>query len=287
MQKIFSILGIALFLFSCTTPVQEKQENKKENKRIVSLSGTLTEIIYALHAEKELVGVDVTSTYPEQTAKLTNLGHIRMVSAEGILGLNPTHVIGFKDEFNPTLVEQLKKANIEVVLFDREFSVAGAKQVIRDCAKWLDQQEAGETLTTKIDADVKGVEKLAVQPAVLFIYARGAGTLMVAGDNSQFKSMIELAGGKNAVTGFVDFKPLTTESVVAANPDVLLMFDSGANSLNGEGGIFAVPGVSMTTAGKQKNLITMDGQLLSGFGPRVGEALLLLNKEFKKLAAQQ
>jgi iron complex transport system substrate-binding protein len=287
MQKIFSILGIALFLFSCSTPVQEKQEKEKEAMRIVSLSGTLTEIIYALHAEKELVGVDVTSTYPEKATKLTNLGHIRMISAEGILGLTPTHVIGFKDEFNPTLVDQLKKANIEVVLFDREFTIAGAKQVIRDCAKWLDQKVAGEELVAKIDADVKGLEKLQVKPSVLFIYARGVGTMMVAGDDSQFEKMIELAGGKNAVTGFVDFKPLTTESLVAANPDILLMFDSGASSLNGEGGIFAVPGVSMTTAGKQKRLITMDGQLLSGFGPRVGEALQQLNKAFSKLAAQK
>ncbi|HYQ97584.1 MAG TPA: ABC transporter substrate-binding protein, partial [Candidatus Nitrosocosmicus sp.] len=116
----------------------------------------------------------------------------------------------------------------------------------------------------------------------LFVYARGTGTMMVAGDGTPLTGMINLAGGQNATGGFAEYKPLTTEGVIAANPDVILMFDSGEASLSGEGGILSVPGVSATNAGKNKAVITMDGQYLSGFGPRVGKALVELNK---KLAA--
>lgn len=90
--------------------------------------------------------------------------------------------------------------------------------------------------------------------------------------------MIELAGAENAVSGFSDFKPLTAEALVAANPDVILLFDSGLESLSGATGMMGVPGVAETQAGKNQAFISMDGQLLSGFGPRVGEAARLLNE---------
>jgi len=111
----------------------------------------------------------------------------------------------------------------------------------------------------------------------LFIYARGANMLMVSGTGTPIDAMIHLAGGTNAVTGFADFKPLTPEAVITANPDVILLFDSGAESVSGIEGVLKLPGVSKTNAGKNKKIITMDGGLLTNFGPRTGEAAEALN----------
>lgn len=285
MKKLFSLaLGFAL-LVSCSGNQPAKEEAKKEAMKIVSLSGTITEIIYALGEGKQIVAVDVTSTYPAETEKLTNLGHMSAVSAEGILGSAPTHVIGFSDEVKPELVEQLKAAKVEVTLLDREYSIKGAKKVIGEVAEWLGKKEAGEKLQDQIDADMQDIVKLSSEPAVLFVYARGPGTMMVAGDGTQMQKMIELAGGKNAVSGFEEFKPLTPESVIAANPDMLLLFESGTQSLNGEAGLLEIPGVKMTTAGKNKQFYSMDGLYLSGFGPRVGRAVVELNKKLSTLGA--
>ncbi|RYE25552.1 MAG: hemin ABC transporter substrate-binding protein, partial [Sphingobacteriales bacterium] len=125
---------------------------------------------------------------------------------------------------------------------------------------------------------------LTKQPNVLFIYARGAGTLMVAGDHTYPNSMIKLSGGKNAITGFEDFKPLTAEALVAANPDVILMFDSGLQSLGGADGLMQIPGLAQTNAGKKKQVIEMDGQYLTGFGPRTGEAIATLSKKLNEVS---
>lgn len=283
MNKIFSlVLGFAL-LASCSGNVEKKEEVKKEPMKIASLSGTITETIYALGEGSQIVAVDITSTYPEAATKLTNLGHMSGISAEGILGSSPTHVIAFEDEVKPELLDQLKNANVELVLLKRDYSVKGAKQVISDIAAFLDKKEEGKKLTEQIDADVAGLTKLPAQPAVLFVYARGPGTLMVAGDNTQMQKMIELAGGKNAVSGFEDFKPLTPESVIAANPELLLMFESGTQSLNGEAGLLEIPGMKLTNAGKNKRFLSMDGLYLSGFGPRVGQALVELNKKLQEI----
>jgi iron complex transport system substrate-binding protein len=285
MRILFTItLLVGLVASSCGGGAAKDQPEKQtEAKRLVSLNGTITEVLYALDAEKELVAIDVTSTYPAAAEKLTSLGHVRAVTAEGIIGTKPTHVLAFEDELNPQLKQQLEKAKIEVILFKRDFSVASTKKVIGEIADWLDKKDEAKALIKKIDQDIASVKKPAKAPRVLFVYARGTGTMMVSGDNTQMATMIRLAGGQNSTGGFDDFKPLTAEAVVAANPDVILMFDSGKSSLNDAGGVLAIPGVSATTAGKNKAVITMDGQLLSGFGPRVGQAIAQLNAEFNRL----
>lgn len=296
MKKIgFLFLALLTLTTACNSGAksEEKKEKKVEEKRIVSLNGSVTEIIYAVGSQKELIGVDVTSTYPAAAEKLTNLGHVRKLSVESLLALNPSHVVMLEDEVSPDLKSKLEQAKIELVTFKHPNSVEEAKSLVKEVAKWLDKADrmspkalamaqAADQVVAKIDAEIKGLAKLDKKPKVLFVYARGAGTLMVAGEKTPLEKMIVLAGGENAGKGFVDFKPLTSESVIAANPDVILMFTSGAQSL-GPDGIFNVPGVSATNAGKNKALIQMDGQLLSGFGPRVAEALKELNKEFKKI----
>jgi iron complex transport system substrate-binding protein len=246
------------------------------------LNGSVTEIIYAVGSQKELIGVDVTSTYPAAAEKLTNLGHVRKLAIESLLALNPTHVVMLEDEVSPDLKSKLKQAKIELVTFKHPNDLVGSKFLVKEVATWLGKEEASETIIANIDSEMKKAEKLSKKPKVLFVYARGAGTLMVAGEDTPLEKMIVLAGGENAGKGFKDFKPLTSESVIAANPDVILMFTSGAQSL-GPDGIFNVPGVSATNAGKNKVLIQMDGQLLSGFGPRVADAIIELNGEFKKI----
>ena len=102
--------------------------------------------------------------------------------------------------------------------------------------------------------------------------------MMVSGKNTPMAALIGLAGGENAINDFEDFKPLTPEAVVKANPDVLFFFTSGLESSGGNDGVLKMPGVSQTNAGKNKKIIAMDGGLISGFGPRVGEAAVALNK---------
>ena len=280
----FLFLALLALTTACNSGAntEEQKEAKVETKRIVSLNGSITEIIYAVGSQKELIGVDVTSTYPAAAEKLTNLGHVRKLAVESLLALNPTHVVMLEDEVSPDLKSKLKQAKIKLITFKHPNSVEEAKSLVKEVAEWLGKADTSEAVVAKIDSDIKKLAKLDKKPKVLFVYARGAGTLMVAGENTPLEKMIVLAGGENAGKGFTDFKPLTSESVIAANPDVILMFTSGAQSL-GPDGIFNVPGVSATNAGKNKALIQMDGQLLSGFGPRVAEALTELNKEFKKV----
>lgn len=289
MKKITTIVALCLMMVgvSCkkdTTTATDVETTKdttavtKTAHKIVTLSGPVTEIVAALGHEGEIIATDVTSSYPESLKKTAkDLGHVRSISIESIMALQPTLILATDKDMSPELLEKIKAAGVEAHVFTQEFSPEGTKKLIEEVAKVL-KHEDYSALTNKIDEDMKAITPLAKSPKILFIYARGAGTLMVAGKNTPVEKMITIAGGQNAITEFEDFKPLTAEALIKGNPDVILMFDSGLGSLGGPQGVLKLPGVDKTNAGKNKKIITMDGALLSGFGPRTGEAAAQLNK---------
>lgn len=286
MKKFVLVASMLLAVYSCKKEEGAKQENTteevsseapKSNNKIVTLSGGITEIVSALGHESEIVGTDVTSTYPE-TLKATakNLGHVRSITIEPIMAVNPTLILASDKDINPELMGKIKSSGIKVEVFNQEYSVEGTKKLIEQVAKAIGNTDY-QKLNDKIDADLKEIQPIAKKPKVLFIYARG-NMLMVAGKNTPMEKLIGLAGGENAVNDFEDFKPLTPEAVVKANPDVLFFFTTGLQGAGGNEGALKMPGVSQTNAGKNKKIIAMDGGLVSSFGPRLGEAAVGLNK---------
>jgi iron complex transport system substrate-binding protein len=253
-------------------------------KRIITLDGALTETVDALGLGKNIVAVDVTSSYPTFIAQLPKVSKSRSVSAEGIISFSPDLVLAPEGTINKALSFQLESAGIRVVSIKQAYSVDGTYAFVRAVAAAVGNPAKGEELVkgikTNINKSLNLVRINKKSPKVLFIYARGAGVMMVAGGNTSMDAIIQLAGGKNAVSGFDDFKPYTTESLVAANPDVILMFDFGFKSLGGAESILKMPGVSITNAGKNKRIVEMDGNLLTGFSVRLPQAIRELNAKW-------
>ena len=250
--------------------------------RIVSTNGTLSEILVGLGLEKQIVGVDVTSTYPASLDKLPKIGHNRSISAEGIISLNPD-VIVYTDQsmIPPAVLKQLQNTGKKVVLFKHELSKEGAVNLIREVGAYFNAKPQAEKMVKTLQADLAKIQTSKAPKKLLFIYARGTGTLMVSGTGTSLDKMFQLAGHKNAVQGFTEFKPLTAESLVTANPDVLVLFQSGLESLEGIDGLLRVPGIASTNAGRNRKIVTMDGQFLTGFGPRLGKAAQELSQKVK------
>jgi iron complex transport system substrate-binding protein len=252
-------------------------------KRIITLSAALTETTDALGFGKNIVAVDVTSMYPAYINKLPKVSNNRSVSAEALIAFAPDLVLAPDGSVSKEIQYQLRSAGIRFVGIKQEYTAGAALSFIRTVAASLQVAPKGEVLAKqtelKINQALKDIRHFDKVPKVLFIYARGTGTMLVAGKKTSMDAIITLSGGKNAIKEFEDFRPYTTEALVKANPDVILMFDFGYNSLGGINSILKMPGVGQTSAGRNKRIVQMDAGLLANFSVRLDQAIIALNSK--------
>lgn len=261
--------------------------------RIVSLTGDITEIIFALGMGDYVVGVDSSATYPaEKTKALPNIGYQRRLNAEGILALNPTLVIGDEAAGPPEALAQIRSAGVPVALVADPPTMEAPMQKILFVARALGIPERGYELAGQVEAEIVRARADAVTlprpPRVLFLYLRGTDVQQVAGANTAIDAMITAAGGVNAATeaGIVNYAPLSAEVVIAAQPDVILVLTKGLESVGGVDGLLQIPGLADTPAGQQRRVLDFDDLYLLGMGPRTGQALADLVAAFKDTVAQ-
>ncbi len=249
-----------------------------QRPRIVSVGSGVTESIYALGAGEDVVGVDTSSLFPEVATKLPQVGYQRAISAEGVLALKPTLVLASNEAGPDTVLAQIRSAGARVEVVKAEPTLEGAHERLAAIGALLgrDAKPAIEKLDSELAAAAAVIAKTATRPRVLVIYSRGPGTLHVFGAKTGADTMIKLAGGENAISLFEGSKPLTSESVVGAAPDVIVIPSRGLDSLGGVDGLLKVPGVAQTKAGKEKRIVPFDDLLLLAMGPRTGKAALEL-----------
>lgn len=248
--------------------------------RIISLSGSITEVLDALGAGDRIVGVDVTSDYPDYIKRIPKVSKNRSVTAESISSLRPDLVLGLVGQISPTLQNQLKSLKIRVVLIEQEFSLKGLDNLIRTVAAAIHKPDAGNQLAGRIAQQLAALKIDADDPPrkIMFIYARGAGHMSVSGTGTAVDAVIRLAGYTNAMSGFSGYKTYNTEALVAANPDLILLFDFGMSSLGGAAGIMNMPGIKLTNAGKNNKIVALDAGLLNNFSVRLPEAISKLRE---------
>jgi iron complex transport system substrate-binding protein len=266
------------------TDKDNKTVNVKDVSRIIPLNGDIAEVVWALGLGDKVVGVDVSATYPAEASKLPSIGYQRTLSAEGIIALNPTVIVGSETAGPPEVIEQIKAVGIPVVLIKSTTTLDGVGGKIRGIAKALGVPNRGEALAKSTEKEIQDALALAAkatdQPKVAFLYLRGATTQQIMGAGSGADSLITGAKGIDvgATSGIQGSKPITPESLVAAQPDVLLVLTAGLQSVGGVDGLINIPGVAQTPAGQNRRVIDMDDQYLLGLGPRTGQALMDLVK---------
>jgi iron complex transport system substrate-binding protein len=250
--------------------------------RIVPLSGDIAEIIWTLGLGANIVGVDVSAVYPPDLLRLPKIGFERQLSAEGILSLNPTVVIGKEQAGPAAALDQVRAAGVPVVIVAEPQTIEAPTAKIRAVAAALGIPSAGEELANRVQAEIDAARELAAQatsrPRVLFLYVRGGGTQLLAGAGTVANAMIEAAGAidAGADTGLQGFVPVTAEAIVAAQPDVIITPSSGVESIGGIEGVLAIPGVAQTPAAEQGRILVYDDLEFLGMTPRTGKMLLEL-----------
>ena len=250
--------------------------------RLIIIGGALTEIVYLLKANSQLVGVDMTSIYPAAATRLPNVGYARSLSAEGILALRPTQLIATEDAGPPVVIKQIIDAQIPLTILPSGHQFKDLTDRVSIIGRLVHKTDSAQSLASRLALEWSNTQERIANSKlnntrVLFILSQNPSQLMVGGEKTSADAMITYAGGRNAISGFSGFKPLTPEAVIGSNPDVLLLTDQGMRAVGGIGGVLRFPGVSQTRAGKEQNIVSLEAMYLLGFGPRMPSAAAELN----------
>lgn len=270
-------VGVAALLGFLAVPL-----SAEEPERILSIGGSVTEIVYALGQEHRLVARDTTSIYPQAANTLPDVGYIRALSAEGVLSVAPELIISEDGAGPPEAVAALQAAAISFVVIPDAYTGAGVVAKVRAVGEALGVPKEGDAMADRIAAEFDKAEDtisdVGTPKKVLFILSTQGGRILASGTNTAANGIIEMAGGQNAITAFEGYKPLTDEAVTSAAPDVVLMMDrSGDHSVeNAE--LFAMPALISTPAAQSGAIVRMNGLYLLGFGPRTAQAALDLHE---------
>ena len=257
-------------------------------RRIVSVGGALTEIVFALQAEAELVGVDTTSAYPALAKKLPSVGYARTLSAEGVLALTPTQLIATEDAGPQAVLRQLAAAGVPVAVLAANHKFDGLLDRVKRVGELTGRVGQAAALQQALQNDWERTRSAIAQRGakpvrVLFVFAHAPSQTMVSGLGTNAHAMLEYVGATNAIAGFSGYKPLTPEAVIAAQPDVILLTEQGLLAAGGIDGVLKLPGLAHSPAGRNRRVIALEAMFLLGFGPRLPAAVSVLDTAIAKL----
>jgi iron complex transport system substrate-binding protein len=279
MTSIFRkpLFAAAILAASLTAAVAQEVKPFADTSRLVSIGGSLTEIIYALGEEGRLVARDQTAVYPEAATKLPDVGYMRQLAPEGVLSVNPTALLIIEGSGPKETLDVLTKGSVEIVTVPEGFSHEGILEKVHVVGKALGVDAKAAELATRLDAELKSAEAITAnvpeRKRILFILSMQDGKVMASGTDTAADGIIKLAGGVNAVEGYSGYKALTDEAIVTAKPDVILMMSrEGGHAVTDEV-LFAQAGIAMTPAAANKAVVRVDGAYALGFGPRTASAI--------------
>jgi heme transport system substrate-binding protein len=244
--------------------------------RIVSIGGAVTEILYALGLERRVIAVDSTSVFPARAlGEKPNVGYMRQLSAEGVLGLGPSLVLAAEGSGPKETIAVLDTAAIPFVHLPDRFTGEGILEKIRLIAHATGADARGECLAGSVASDLAALADLrsrVVQSRkVLFMLSFMNGRPMVAGRATAADGIIKLAGAVNAITEYEGYKLINDEAVIAAQPDAVLAMERTSFRLDART-VFEHPAFVTTPAAAQRAFVSMEGLYLLGFGPRTARA---------------
>ncbi|WEK06467.1 MAG: ABC transporter substrate-binding protein [Candidatus Devosia phytovorans] len=247
-----------------------------DSSRLVSIGGSLTEIIYELGEEGRLIARDQTATYPEAVNTLPDVGYMRQLAPEGVLSVSPTALLVIEGSGPPDALEVLSHAGVEFQTVPESFSADGVVTKIRAVGQALGVTDKAELLAAKVEDEFAALQTrnaAVTEPKrVLFILSNQGGQIQASGTGTAANGMIELSGATNVISDYDGYKALSEEAITEAAPDAIVMMDRGGDHSASDAELLGHPAIALTPAGQNKAIYRLDGAYLLGFGPRTAAA---------------
>jgi len=274
--------AIPVFPLTLTDGAGRKVTIESAPARIVSLSPSNTEILFAVGAGKLVVGDTKYCDFPVEAQNLTKIGGFSAdsISVETIVSLKPDLVLANSSGHEP-VIKALTQANIKVIALDAK-TFEDVYSNIELVGKITDHETEAvsvvDGMKSRVAAVTQKIASVAQDKRPTVFWEVWNEPLMTAGPNTFFGQMIGLAGGVSIfadVTG--DWPQVSAEEIIKRNPDFILGPDSHGDKLTADL-LAARPGWTQISAVKNGKIYLIDGNTSSRPGPRLVNALEAIAK---------
>lgn len=244
-------------------------------KRIVSAAPTVTEILFALGAGERVVAVTDQCNYPPEASALDRIGGFWTPSTERVVAAQPDLVIGSRGN-PPDFISALRGSGVPVFTIDPQ-TLEGIFSTIRHISLLIGEAEAGDALVSQMEGRLEAVaERIGAVPEgarptafmvlqVVPLWTAGAGTFQ--------DDAMRAAGCRNIAADVDGFGSYATESLLARDPDFLLLstMDDDPERMKRE--VLATSGLRHLSAVRDDHVLVLDADPIMRPGPRIVEAV--------------
>lgn len=193
-------------------------------ERIITLSPSINEIVFALGHGKNIVANTEYCNYPEESKKIRKVGGYANVSLEKMLVSKPTLVLA--QDYDKELISNIKKLNLNVKTFKTN-NLESIKKTILSIGTLLKNEEKAGELNKGIDDSLNSLKNIVSNKKILVVISPRQDLnkiIYVAGNNLYFNDIMEASGNKNAYVSSSLSQPIVNvEKIIKMNPDIVIM----------------------------------------------------------------
>ncbi len=241
----------------------------------VSLAPNITEIIYSSNLENHLIANTIYCNYPKEAKIKEKIGGVINPDIEKILTLKPDYIFGINPLNNRACEELKKKRDFMNKCFVLNInSLQDIQHAFFFIDSILGDKSGYKTFKMKTEKTLSALKKPILSPLVYIELSQKP--LYTTGDSTFINEAIKIAGGKNIFSKFKGYKMISQEDVIKKNPDIILLLYVNASSTQVE----KRSGWERIKAVKKHNVYNLNPDIFVRPGPRILQAIVLLNKIF-------
>jgi iron complex transport system substrate-binding protein len=240
MRKLLPSVALLLALTSCAWAVRWERDDAGRSvavpdqvHRVVSLSPSLTNTVYALGAASDLVGITNYTVYPAEAARQKpSVGAVVNPSLEKIVSLHPDLVLALPEFNGAETIQGLERLGIPVFLFNTG-NVANIYRTVTIVGELMGRQREATALVAKLRVRENNIRAQSTgkdKPTVLLVLS--IDPLITAGRNAFLTEMISAAGARSVTDDLPqDWLQMNIEAVLPRKPDYIVVMKTGPVTL--------------------------------------------------------
>lgn len=271
MKKISYLITLSMVIVCFLVPAHA------QDSRLVVTGGSLTDVVFAVGGEAEVVAVDSSSLSPPEAQQKPVIGYYRELSAEGVLSMSPTHLWALEGTGSEQTLRQIERTGVVIERFAKPQSVADLIAMIERVGSELGRQDEAKQVIASIEADLQSMNTLLSASSQahrrgLFVLQASERGIVAAGQNTVPALLFQYAQVENMVE-HNGYKPVSTEYLAVSQPDFLVAPSHVVEAAGGREGFCAQSSLRLIDAARDCRLLVLDSMLALGMTTRIADAI--------------